>query len=390
MKRTLTSLMLLIMAASFVFAQEITEINVSGLKKTDSSFITDKLSYYIGKDESEVDLKAIETAIRSSNLFTNIKVEVKDGAIDIHLEEKLSFIPLPFATVSSSNLVGGVMLMNMNAFGKGGTMIAGGFFSEKSASLMSMYTMPGKGLKKPGYSLFSSFSTAETTFESIEEKEYFEEDVTKFSFGGSLNFPIKKLFYLSTGSGYKQYLTDDKDLGMGTLSFSAGYRKPSFDGYFLSGNSVSASFEAGLDTDGEFSQAYSLSAEYMKSLIPGLRAIGKVSAEYTHNRDLLLSPAGLRSSILPGGVVTDRYIEGTFTLEKAVMKDRTKTVSVYGMYDAVYLNDNYDDDMHFQQGVGTGLKVYLEKVAFPALSVGLIYNITEERPEFTGSLGFSY
>ncbi len=390
MKRIITLLLLLLLAAGLLFAQEITEIRVSGLRKTNESFITDNLSSYIGKDEKSVDVKAIETALRSSNLFTNIRIEVKDGVIEIHLEEKLSFIPLPFVSFSSSSLYGGLMLLNMNAFGKGGTLVAGGFFSDSSASVMSMYSIPGKSLKKPGYSLSSSFSIAETSFVNLEDVEYYSVENTRFSLGGSLNFPINKTVYTSVGTGYRQYFTDSKDLGMGNLSFTIGYNKPSFDGYFLSSNSLKASCSIGLDTDGEFSENVELSTYLMHTIVPGLRAIGNLSAEYTHNRDLLLSPAGLRSSILPSGVVTDRFVEGSATLEKAYKKDKTKTVSGYAMYDAVYLNDNFDDELHFQQGVGVGMRIYLEKVAFPALALGLVYNITEDRMEVNGSLGISY
>jgi len=390
MKRTIALLLLLMLSAALLFAQEITEIRVTGLRKTDRSFITDRLSAYIGRDEKNVDVNGIETALRSSNLFTNIKIEVVDGIIDIHLEEKLSFIPLPFVSFSSSSLYGGLMLLNMNAFGKGGTLVAGGFFSESSASVMSMYAIPGKSLKKPGYSLASSFSIAESRFESLDELEYYSIDNTRFSLSLSLNFPLKKGFYTSIGSGYRQFFSDDRDLGMGDIQLDIGYQKPSFDGYFLSSNSIKASSSLGLDTEGEFSCSFALSMSLMHSIVPGLRVMGTLSAEYTDNRDLLLAPAALRSSILPSGVVTDRFIESGATIEKALRKDRTKTISSYVLYDAVYLRDNYDDRLHFQQGIGLGMRLYLEKVAFPALALGLVYNITEDRMEVSGSLGISY
>ena len=65
----------------FAFAQEnedrtVVDLKIDGLKKTKESYVHRILSEYIGKKESEVKIKEIETILQEQNLFSEISVSL--------------------------------------------------------------------------------------------------------------------------------------------------------------------------------------------------------------------------------------------------------------------------------------------------------------------------
>ena len=95
----------------FAFAQEngdrtVVDLKIDGLKKTKESYVHRILSEYIGKKESEVKIKEIETILQEQNLFSEISVSLlseensEKCILNINVKEKITFIPLPFVSVS--------------------------------------------------------------------------------------------------------------------------------------------------------------------------------------------------------------------------------------------------------------------------------------------------
>ena len=121
----------------FAFAQEngdrtVVDLKIDGLKKTKESYVHRILSEYIGKKESEVKIKEIETILQEQNLFSEISVSLlseensEKCILNINVKEKITFIPLPFVSVSKDGPMGGFVPMEMNALGKKYQYSAGG------------------------------------------------------------------------------------------------------------------------------------------------------------------------------------------------------------------------------------------------------------------------
>ena len=64
-------------------------------------------------------------------------------------------------------------------------------------------------------------------------------------------------------------------------------------------------------------------------------------------------------------------------------------LSLYGDYQLVYTRDS-DKEYKFEHGRNAGTRVYLAKIAFPALAMGLAYNVPHHRWQFSAAMGVSF
>ncbi|MDE5614200.1 MAG: hypothetical protein K2I74_06080, partial [Treponemataceae bacterium] len=114
--------------ASYAFGAEITSVRFSGLKRTRESYMQKVLAQFVGADSDVLDLGEVETVLRSEGLFSEIAVSFSEDGATIHVAvtEKWSFIPLPFCSYTNDGFMGGLILMDNNAFGQKNTLMVGG------------------------------------------------------------------------------------------------------------------------------------------------------------------------------------------------------------------------------------------------------------------------
>lgn len=151
-------------------AETVTSFSYSGLKKTKESYLNSVLERFYGREINGDTLHEIETALRAEGLFEDISVECPDeqsGSVEITLREKITFIPLPFLTVSSGKWMGGGIVMNMNAFGNKTMVMGGGFLSAQSKSFIAGLSKPPAAVKDTGYSLFAGAADSTQTVYSV-------------------------------------------------------------------------------------------------------------------------------------------------------------------------------------------------------------------------------
>lgn len=394
----------------------VSKINFIGLKKTKESYILPKFKKFTGKTIAETDMHDFETAVQLEGLFDDIHISTEqisgeEAQINVSVKEKITFIPLPFAMASSSGFMAGGIVMDTNAFGRKDMFMIGGFFSSDSMTGMASVSRPPKDNFIPGFSIFVSGSKSTPELENLEEKSVFKYKAKAFSTGFSITEKLGEHFAISNSYNFKLCSTDDHDkfpknsapesIRIGSVSLAVGYSKSDWNGFFMSTNSASIAAEFRLtnseDTDFRYPQEYSFSiGEQHPLFTPRLRFYQKISGSYGRKNHLSqFKDKGAGSvAILPGKFKTERIVGGNAGFEVAVKKFSWAMLSIYGDYQVVCTQDfpqpdDEKEDYKFMHGPNGGVRFYLAKIAFPALAMGLAYNVTQHYWQFSAALGMS-
>ncbi len=432
MKKLLISILILL-AAFFAFAEDsedtkteanqvITKINFNGLTKTKDSYLQRRYKKYIGRPIAEIDLRELETELRAEGVFDKIEIdfskEADSTAIEIYVDEKITFIPLPFAMVSSSGLIAGGMVMDTNAFGVKDTLMLGGFYASTSITGMGMFSKPAIEYGRPGFSIFSSVSKNSPMVKDIYNEDVL--DFQNFAIVCSVNIfeQLGKFNKVGISLGYNYLNNKDENsvesIGsaiIGSAGLNYTFSKSDWNGYFMStsGINLSASISKYFrleDASGlasfvqNYSTAYSIQKPIFSERVRLCTQFSSAFSATLSGKSAHIAEAKKRGSagvtILSGDFKTDRIFGGTVGFEAAVKKFKFGLLSVYGNYELVWADDfsesltlNSLDKLIFCHGPSAGLCLYLSKIAFPALSTGLSYNVSEKYWQYSFSLGMS-
>lgn len=397
-------LFLIFVFSFYAFAEgsRVSAVRFEGLKKTKESYVQKLLEKYAGMEEENVDIKEIETLLQAQGLFSEINVslssegeETPHTVIVIKVKEKITFLPLPFASYSSDGFMGGFMLMNMNAFGKKYTLVGGGIFSPSAQTGMLAFAKPAVDMQHPGFSFYTSLSRKNLEFlnfagDTVMENKYFTAAADL-----SVSEKLLPFFTCSIGSHFDMadvLETDEYPVlyqWAGTMSFSL--QNVNWNGWYLISQSASLKGELGWSSEDRLIGGCSFKGELQVPFVPRVRGILSGAGAFTYNQNEVfrLSKSSGTSAILDSKFRTD-FIAGTgFTVEAALLKCKFGTVSVYGSYEYVIVHD-FDDTFKSSNGPGFGGKLYLQQVAFPAVVMGAAYNIKRNKWQYVISVGVNF
>ncbi|MBQ4378862.1 MAG: hypothetical protein II821_06670 [Treponema sp.] len=392
----------------------ITKINFTGLKKTRKSYMQSRVKKFIGEPLSEENMHDLETALQCEGLFNDIHIQTEktsdtESEINISVKEKITFIPVPFAMYSNSAFTAGGIVMDTNAFGRKDMFMVGGFFSKNNKSGLAAFSKnPGEhGI--PGVALFFMGSKKSPEYNNLSDDTVVKFDALAFNVSISLSEKLSENITFSHGIGLKTSSTEEmsdykglcpESIKIGSTSLSLGYSKSDWNGIFMSTNSAAISADFGFSNsdnkDLRYPMGFSFSIGEQHPIIwDRLRMYQKIAGFYGINNHIISyqSQSAGAVTILPGDLSTNRIIGGNAGFEFAIHKFKWGMISVYGDYQAVYVQDftaSNDGDYEFEQGLNGGMRVYLAKIAFPALAMGVAYNATQNRAQFSASIGISY
>ncbi len=387
---------------AFAEGSKVSEVRFEGLKKTKESYVQKLLEKYTGMEEENVDIKEIETLLQAQGLFSEINVslssegdETPHTVIVVKVKEKITFLPLPFASYSSDGFMGGFMLMNMNAFGKKYTLVGGGVFSPSVQTGMLAFSKPAVDIRHPGLSFYTSLSRKNLKFLDFAGNTVMDNKYFTAAADLSVSEKLLPFFTCSIGSHFDMadvLETDDYPAlyqWAGTMSFSL--QNVDWNGWYLISQSANLRGELGWSSDEKLIGGCSFKGELQIPFVPRIRGILSGSGAFTYNKNEVfwLSKSSGGSSILDSKFRTD-FIAGTsFTVETALLKRKFGTVSLYGSYEYVIAHD-FDDTFKSASGPGFGGKLYLQQVAFPAVVMGAAYNINRNKWQYVISVGVNF
>ena len=388
---------ILTLVCAATFAVEITNISVSGLKKTQDSYMQNVLSRFVGADSETLDLHEVETVLRNEGLFSEISVSLSDdgGTILVDVAEKWSLIPLPFASYTNDGFMGGVILMENNAFGQKNTLMVGGVYSPKYLTAMFRLQRPAIFQKQLGYSSFLSYNKKQVEIDSLDEDTLWEIKSHKLNAEFAVEKKLSPDFSLSLGAKYAGFIIPDDaefdSVHQWTVNPAAKYGIFDWNGWFLSEKYVEVKGEAGGSTERAFVSGVMLHGFFQQPIVPRLRLSldGTISLESHKNLLLEQTRQNVANTLVPTNFHSPSMAGADVTLEAAVLKAKIMILSLYASYQALFAED-YDGSTDFNHGSGGGLKLYLQKINFPACSAGLYYNVPKGYIQFGASIGVSF
>lgn len=409
MKKLFLSLVVSLFA--FSFAETITNIEYNGLRKTNENYALTFVEKFRGMDSSEINEKDVEAALQVTGLFEKITVEVSGESIFIDVIEKHYIMPVPFVMYSSEGVQGGMFFMNMNAFGRQDMIVSGVHGSMNGFNVLGIFTKRQRGYT-PGFTLSLSGISGTDYYTDSCTETIVEYDRITFATGISVDYNFLKYLNFSLGVKHR-FLTAYEDPSADQVYYverSGGLfdfqsvnpevsfvvaSHPKWNGYFSysSRAGVSVTQYNIFNKDGYESAV--TEQFFINGKIPLFtdRLLGSVNFTgakvINPNLNLLFNKGKLGVSVIPSKYHTDEAFAGSASLEFSLRKYSFGQVSAYAVYEGVYLNDLCEDNARYHHGPGGGLRLYLSKLAIPAMALGGVYNLTDNLFQFAFSIGVS-
>lgn len=380
----------------------ITAIRVNGLKRTREKVVQNLLADVLNARSDSLDRSGITARLLETGIFENIKLDVVpgvDGAVlSVSVDEKWSVIPVPVFVASSDGLTAGGAIIDANAFGLNdklflvGLMLPGGWMAS-GAWVDTPASRRGAGWT---VSLFVSSRDERVADETDNDIARFHTEAAAAAL--ALKFPLPQKIQgrlpisASAAAAWKTRRASDADKDPletpGSASAAAAQLNLSssssaWDGVFVISRSAdleySYNFGIGSSSWGEARA----SAELQRSIIPGLKGVAKgtVSGQFGENDVFRKKSDEIPVSILPPAYAADALAGFSAGLEARALQLPAAVVSVLAAWQCASTGTGAGtsalaETLRFDHGVASGIRLYISKVAIPAMDIGASYNLT--------------
>ena len=375
-------------------AYELNKIIISKeLKKTRESTVLSILKTQKGDSIDEETIGVLRQRLIKSGIFVEEKIELNlipsgDYAdLELHLDEKISLIPIPIVSVKDKEIEAGMFLVDSNFLGLGDQLFAGGLFGKNSQLGMIQYT--AKNLKGSDFDLGGGFnfhngssSINNTEGDSLGSYSILSAGGSAFFQWSTDNWQVRT----SLSGGFSE-LTDstEHDLISVEPGLSAGYNGKQFKEFFWDGFDLNGSASYREYNDNNYnSSVLNLTGSWGLSLLSRLQVNTKVSG-YLYNGTDILSPE-VKSVILPSDVHAETLLQGSFQLVPVLIDFSWGYLALPVGINAGYFDGISGDDELFW-GPSAALTLNLKKVALPAVSIAYGWNMETETGQLQINLG---
>jgi hypothetical protein len=386
----------------------IIDIKIDGLKRTKQSTAEEPLQQFLGMNAESINIDDVKAAILSLGILEPLEVSITDAedqsgkTLFVIVHEKWSIIPVPVFALDPTGYKVGAMFMDSNAFGLNDKFALGGMYGTSGWMAALMYFHQGrKGVPGLNTAIMYSSGTQEYQNQNEENIRLFELDTLTAMLG--LSYDFTKLFSSSANVSFymgeisrnrSSFAVPKDDAYYINARLSSKIDKADWDGFFLSQKSASASFEYSFGIEGPSFFTVKLQGDFEQSILPeflpGLRAFTRAAIIYSPDAPPLReNSAGSASiDILPGSFSAKNYVGGSAGLEKSLFRFFFGTISIFTSYQLVYSYGPILEDS-FDHGIAGGLRVYMSKLAMPALGFGVSYNVAASYYQFYFNIGMT-
>jgi hypothetical protein len=402
-------------------------VMVAGLKRTKPHVAEQPLRKFIGMNADSINTDDVIAAIMTLGILDPIEVFFADsnstgessGPFELPapegpagpekpgkilvavVEEKWTFFPLPIVTVSSDTTNFGLAIMDSNAFGLNDKMILMGLYNlngDWAATVMYLAT-PDRdhGI---GWRIMGFYSDQNRV--DVDQKESVIRQFSLASTGGGVGLDYSFTDFLTAGIsvGVQDKILHDTVepvempeqgmIGIGIVP-TLSVRHTEWDGYFLSEQGASVNYTYQIGINGPSFNSVSFHGNFTKSLVPGFRCDIKTGVMYSPEAPVLFesSPSSARVDILPGKFSARNYAGGSAGFEKHLAKFGFGALSAAIAYQAVWSQGPILGHQ-FDHGLSGGIRLYLSKLAVPAMGLGAAYNVPARLLQGTFTVGMSF
>ena len=398
-------------AAAFLLAQNgdedegdrITALSVTGLRRTSRSTAERPLRKFIGMEAGELDPDEVRAAIMNTGFLEPLSVEIEDQILSVKVREKWSIFPIPVFMANSEGIMAGLAFFDANAFGWGDKFFIAGLYQTDAWAATVGYLHNSPEERLPGWNVMAAFTRGERHDRNQNNEELRRFELDSISAGAGLNFPLLKDTDLLSAAVTVSYNeknlrkkesaqnAPDEDLRLFGASTELSARKSSWDGYLLSQESASLRYSYRTTFNGFSYQSVRFRGTWEKSLVPGFRLNLRTGFVYEPEAPILFesSPFAVQVAILPRDFSARNYAGASAGLEKYIFKISAGTLSLAAAYQVVYSQGSVLEDSldHGCQGM---LTFYLNRIAIPALGLGIAYNVREKYLQGSFALGMTF
>ena len=401
----------LFLVSTQVYASDfiLSEINVNGLTRTRYSTVLkiSKLETGISVNENTAD--EVRQRLLEAGIFRNdVSVLLSGGpdgnaVIDITLEDRWTFIPLPVGFVSSDGWLAGAVVIQSNLAGLNQSLVAGTFASDDYIQGFSAWSNPAffgsdysfgisggfffggkENLDISGDETLASFKQSELSSRIRLGNTFFTNDEWNISSG-------VKWLQGEDSTGYLQGYDDNLLYWQNGISLS--WDNLYYRSFFNEGWSL------GLDTTlytsfRDMTNEPSLDFNISKNLILAGRHLLKFKMNMGWQDSNLLNPLYIGgtegSRALPSGdVAVKQYASGIASFEPVIFNPSWGIFTVPLYYEGGVLEPLQDSDSLFWHGPGVGFRFYVDKVAIPAIGADFTWDIERGTFKVAVSVGGS-
>lgn len=398
------------MTALTMSAQEkkISSFEIDGLQHTKEHIIQKDLESFIGMEATPENLRKIEATLHQKGLFSEIKIEVADSEsdenaeINLSLKEKITFIPIPIVMYSNGDFYAGAFILNTNAFGLKHLVTAGGYTSfGNTASGILYYQIPAVGYR-PGIKVGIHGGRLLQEQADLDDEYIGEYDSIFFRTQLGLSENLTPWLTLTAGSTFNYYeiwniIGNDDANDEESISFfpSLSIHFSDWNGYFISSKGLSTQYEWTYTTYHNFYRTMEAHGKFQQPvfndrlrIVSGAHFFKGFEMPFFHN----IGNSTLGVNLFPSKFGTNFGAGGSAGFEYAALPTHFGMFSLYADYQCAVVDALKPDEDRYQfnQGIGMGTYLYLNKIAFPALSMGAVYNLTKHRLNYSFSFGMNF
>ena len=373
----------------------ITRIEVSGLRRTQDSVVQALLRSYRGEVAGRVDPNAVAARLLETGIFEDIQVTLRpdrgdgDYTLVVAVREKWTIIPVPIFAASSDGITAGAALIDANALGLNHKLFLLGLWISDGWLSGIAYSTGSESSHKIGLSTSLFYSRQERKLVDPEDRDLRRFSADDLSTEVGLGIPLSGPLRLSVGLGFRD-LSVSSATEPTTAAFPQGesgrYLNPKvgvsarssrWDGVFLSENTGTLRYTYHGALQGQTYQDVALGFQVQVAPLPGLRFGLRGTELYGFDVPLALeipaAEAGI--SILPSNYHAATLSAGAFTAEGRLFSFRWGVISALVGYQGAFTQGLLTGP-RWDQGPTAGLRLYVARVAIPAIDVGVAYNLS--------------
>jgi hypothetical protein len=400
LKALIFYLFILITTISFAeTSHTITDIEVIGLKRTNPMVVKNVLKSYLGQDTERVKPDEITALLLSMGIFENIEVSFSEKETQtiliINLEEKWSIIPLPIAAVTSDGYVLGAGLFDANAFGLNHKLFSSAIALPDGAMGSLGYIIDSLWQSRFGTAIALSYSKAESKPTDAFGNKLDEYGLIAFSTTSSLTYRLTPQFRWDLGLEYQHKESDSpKPIEeLNTIGLRTGFSlkdKARWDGVFLTVSNTQIRYTWYFGLTGPSYGILSVDSTYEAAPFPGLKLSLRGASLWGPHTPLLAEASPGRVGLI---ILTDSYKTQNLGalrsgIELKLFKIGIATLAGLANYHVGY-SESSRASPRFDYGPSFGLRLYIAKVALPALDLSFAYNQATNLARASFSLGMS-
>lgn len=386
----------------------VSRVAYEGNKRTRPAALAELCGIVKGQRVGDIDPDAVSQRLLKSGIISKAELFCEAGeggyVVTVRVAEKWSFIPIPFASIGTESWSAGAAVLDFNAFGMRKTMLVGLLASNLGLEGAFAYVDPHfleSVVSVSVYGAYGQNSAEALTMDGQQYVAYLDNTWRaglRFEYPGEGSFRGKfECTLRSSGLSASDAATYALDTNLLSLIPGLGltWDGQRNSGYFSAGSYGTILYRHGIGLAGQAS-------------FDSLEASGRWSAKVFSNSFIEFGFAGvygttpfqLQSALsgkgfrtLPAsGSYSSKDIGAYAALEIPVLTPSWCVVTLGPFYEGGIYETGLASSpgTYVFHGPGFGCRLYLNKVAFPALGLDMAYNVPAGRAVFSAYVGLSF